>query len=126
VPVAFPSEDDPFLGGSPLEQDENNYTSSNVVIYRSPSHNTSRVRLPTSSESAGYSYPMRQTQSLEALARQKAAADKEARLKVIASILLNRVNVVGKPMRRRARIPGLDIPRTYVRSGLGRCISVAE
>jgi hypothetical protein len=34
--------------------------------------------------------------------------------------------VVGKPMRRRARIPGLDIPRTYVRSGLGRCISVAE
>jgi hypothetical protein len=47
-------------------------------------------------------------------------------LKVVASILLNRVNVVGKPMRRRPRVAGLDGPRTYVKSGLGRCVSVAE
>jgi len=128
VPVAFPSDDDLFLGElSSEEQDENYYYSPNVVIYRSP-NNQSRIRLPIQPrpESAGYSYPMRQVQSVEELARQRAAADKEARLRVIASILLNRVNVVGKPMRRKPRLPGLDEPKMYVKSGLGRCISVAE
>jgi len=129
VPVAFPPEDDPFGEGPSSIQDENNYTPSNTVIYRS-SNNVSRTRLPSQSysqsESAGHSYPLRQYQSVEMLTRQRAAADKEARLKVIASILLNRVNVVGKPMRRRPRSVGLDGPRTYVRSGLGTCISVAE
>lgn len=126
VPVAFPSENDSFLDGKFSEQDEN---SNNSVIYRSPNNNL-RTRLASQShsqsESAGYSYPLRQFQSVETLTRQRAAADKEARLKVIASILLNRVNVVGKPMRRRPRSVGLDGPRTYVRSGLGRCVSVAE
>jgi len=125
VPVAFPGDDNPFMGG----QDENDYVLSNDVIYRSPITQP-RVRLTSQSysqsESAGHSYPLRQFQSSDTLTRQRAAADKEARLKVIASILLNRVNVVGKPMRRRPRSVGLDGPRTYVRSGLGRCISVAE
>jgi len=126
VPVAFPAGDDPFVDGLSSEPDENNYVSSNLVIYRSP-NNHSRTRLPQSqSGSAGYSYPLHQYQSIETLTRQRAAADKEARLKVIASILLNRVNVVGKPMRRRPRCVGLDGPRTYIRSGLGTCISVAE
>jgi len=109
-------------------QDENDYVF-NDVIYRSP-NTQSRARLisqsSSQSESAGYSFPMRQFQSSDTLTQQRAATDKEARLKVIASILLNRVNVVGKPMRRRPRSVGLDGPRTYVRSGLGRCVSVAE
>lgn len=125
VPVAFPSDDNPFTEGKSAKQDENKYTSSNAVIYRS-SNTRSRVRLGSQSESAGHSYPMRQFQSTETLARERAAADKQARLKVVASILLNRVNVVGKPMRRRPRNVDLDGPRTYVRSGLGRCVSAAE
>jgi len=127
VPVAFPSEDDPFADGKSVEHDENNCVSSDVVIYVSPnSHSRTRLASQSQSESAGYAYPMRQFQSAELLARQRAAADKEARLKVVASILLNRVNVVGKPMRRRPRIDALDGPRAYVRSGLGMCISAAE
>jgi len=125
VPVAFPSDDNPFAEGKSAEQDENKYISSNTVIYRS-SNTRSRMRIGSQSESAGYSYPMRQSQPTETFAREKAAADKEARSKVVASILLNRVNVVGKPMRRRPRNVDLDGPRTYVRSGLGRCVSVAE
>jgi len=125
VPVAFPSDDNPFAEGKSAEQDENKYISSNAVIYRS-SNTRSRMRIGSQSESAGYSYPMRQSQPTETFAREKAAADKEARSKVVASILLNRVNVGGKPMRRRPRNVDLDGPRTYVRSGLGRCVSVAE
>jgi len=129
VPIAFPQGDDPFSGGKATGQDENYYLSSNTVIYRSQ-NSRSRLRLASvshsHSESAGYSYPLRQYQSIEQLAQQRAAANKEARLKVVASILLNRVNVVGKPMRRRPRNVDLDGPRTYVRSGLGRCVSAAE
>jgi len=127
VPVAFPSDDNPFAEGKSAEQDENKYISSNAVIYRS-SNTRSRMRLgsQSQSESAGYSYPLRQFQSTETFARERAAADKEARSKVVASILLNRVNVVGKPMRRRPRNVESDGPKTYVRSGLGRCVSAAE
>lgn len=133
VPVAFPPDDNPFTDRF---LDENQYISYNdAVIYKSQNpHTRSRISSPSSPssssytqpESAGYSYPLRQFQPSDSLIRQRAAADKEARLKVIASILLNRVNVVGKPMRRRPRSVGLDGPRTYVRSGLGRCVSVAE
>jgi len=128
VPVAFPPDDNPFTDKLSSQRDENQYVSYNDLIYKSPNPHT-RTRISQSyspSESAGYSYPMRQFQPSETLIRQRAAADKEARLKVIASILLNRVNVVGKPMRRRPRSVGLDGPRTYVRSGLGRCVSAAE
>jgi len=127
VPIAFPSDEDPFADGMYAEQDENRYVSSNAVIYRSQ-NSRSRVRLPSQSqsESAGYSYPMRQFQPAHIIAQQRAAADKQARLKVVASILLNRVNVVGKPMQRRPRNVGMDGPKTYVRSGLGRCVSAAE
>jgi len=125
VPIAFPSED-PFSDGHSL-QDEN-LMSSNAVIYKSTNYSGSRTRIAShaQSQSVGYSYPLHNFQSVDALARQRAAADKEARLKVIASILLNRVNVVGKPMRRRPRNLGMDGERAYVRSGLGRCITVAE
>jgi len=127
VPVAFPMDDNPFSDRIFTVQDENNFVSSNAIIYRSP-NSRSRVRLASvsQSESAGYSYPLRQFQPTEVLAQQRAAADKEARSKVVASILLNRVNLVGKPMRRRPRNVELDGPRTYVRSGLGRCVSAAE
>jgi len=128
VPVAFPADDDLFTDRKSGRQGEN-FVSSNAIIYRSP-NNRSRVRVASQSyshsESAGYSYPMREFQPVEVLAQQKAAADKEARLKVVASILLNRVNGSGKPMRRRPRIISLDGQKTYVRSGLGTCVGVAE
>ncbi|EGO22009.1 hypothetical protein SERLADRAFT_397647, partial [Serpula lacrymans var. lacrymans S7.9] len=49
--------------------------------------------------------------------------DRETRLKVVAGILLHRVHAVGKPMR---RLPNLEAPKTYKRSGLSSMISVDE
>lgn len=49
-----------------------------------------------------------------------ALKEREARSKIVAGILLNRVHAVGKPMRRRAS----DTPRPYVPSGLSTCISI--
>lgn len=72
------------------------------------------VSLPSSRSSSYYSpsYPPR-----------SAPSDKNARAKVVAGILLNRIYVVGKPMRRGASMaPGLE--KEYVKSGLSRVISV--
>jgi hypothetical protein len=50
-----------------------------------------------------------------------AAKEREARSKIVAGILLNRVHAVGKPMRRRS----MDAPpRPYVPSGLSTCIAI--
>jgi hypothetical protein len=48
--------------------------------------------------------------------------DKDARAKIVAGILLNRVHAVGKPMRRRPCLTGEK--REYVKSGLSRVVSV--
>jgi hypothetical protein len=118
APVAFPSEN-----SYPNHPSSQNHLSSNLVIYKSPNHARTHLASQSQSYAAGHSYPF---QPVDGLAEQRAAADKEARLRVVASILLNRVNLVGKPMRRRPRVVALDGPKTYVRSGLGRCVSVAE
>jgi hypothetical protein len=119
--------EDPFADAysSQLAHDENN-----IILYKSAEHTPAslpiRITIPSPSRfsSKQVTYPLRQSQEWDAqVAKQRAAADKEARLKVIASILLNRVNVVGKPMRRR---PGQGAGKEYVRSSLGRCVAVAE
>ncbi|KAG6816734.1 hypothetical protein H0H87_003434 [Tephrocybe sp. NHM501043] len=46
--------------------------------------------------------------------------DPNARSRLVAGILLNRVHAVGKPMRRRS----FDRPREYVKSGLSSVVSV--
>ncbi|KAG5634263.1 hypothetical protein H0H81_002665, partial [Sphagnurus paluster] len=46
--------------------------------------------------------------------------DRNARSRLVAGILLNRVHAVGKPMRRRCT----DGPREYVKSGLSRVVCV--
>lgn len=130
VPVAFPA-DDPFADRHSL-QDENSLlllsaAPPSVTHAHTPAaaHRPARARITACTQApapgGGFTYSF---QSVDALARQRqrAAADKEARLKVIASILLNRVNVVGKPMRRRM---AAEEGRPYVRSALGRCVSVA-
>jgi hypothetical protein len=123
APVAFPSENS-YPSNHSLQTHHS--SPSNLIIYKSPTPARTHLASQSQSRSAGHSYPF-QPQPMDGLAQQqRAAADKEARLRVVASILLNRVNVVGKPMRRRPRIIGLDEPKTYVRSGLGRCVSVAE
>jgi hypothetical protein len=48
--------------------------------------------------------------------------DREARSRLVAGILLNRVHAVGKPMRRRIGV-GAE-PRAYVKSGLSSVVSV--
>jgi len=48
--------------------------------------------------------------------------DPDAKSKLVAGILLNRVHAVGKPMRRRP-VVGSE-PKTYVRSGLSRVVNV--
>lgn len=116
--ITFPSEN-----SYPEQHPSQNRLSSSLIIYKSPNHSRTHLASQSQSRSAGHAYPF---QPVDKLAEQRAAADKEARLKVVASILLNRVNVVGKPMRRRPRVVGSDGQRTYVKSGLGRCISVAE
>jgi len=123
--------EDPFADSysSVLAQDENN-----IILYKSaepaPSPTPIRITIPSQNQnshsrfnSKQATYPLQYQEWEIQLAKKRAAADKEARLKVIASILLNRVNVVGKPMRRR---PGQSVGREYVRSGLGRCVAVAE
>ena len=124
--------DDPFGDSysSVLAQDENN-----VILYKSAGHALSpspiRIIIPTpnhhSSSRFNNSKQFHSPPELDGqLAKQRAAADKEARLKVIASILLNRVNVVGKPMRRRPGQQQGVVGKEYVRSSLGRCVAVAE
>ncbi|KAG5352997.1 hypothetical protein C0989_011281 [Termitomyces sp. Mn162] len=49
-----------------------------------------------------------------------APIDPNARSRLVAGILLNRVHAVGRPMRRRS----IDGPREYVKSGLSSVISV--
>ncbi|KAG6884131.1 hypothetical protein C0993_001081 [Termitomyces sp. T159_Od127] len=49
-----------------------------------------------------------------------APIDPNARSRLVAGILLNRVHAVGRPMRRRS----FDGPREYVKSGLSSVISV--
>ncbi|KAF8061808.1 hypothetical protein FPV67DRAFT_297157 [Lyophyllum atratum] len=47
--------------------------------------------------------------------------DRNARSRLVAGILLNRVHAVGRPMRRRS---GGEGPREYVKSGLSRVVAV--
>ncbi|KAF5349684.1 hypothetical protein D9756_008811 [Leucocoprinus leucothites] len=51
-----------------------------------------------------------------------AAKERDARSRIVAGILLNRVHAVGKPMRRRS--PSADQPKPYVPSGLSTCIAL--
>ena len=56
------------------------------------------------------------------MAKQRAAVNQEARSKVIGSILLKRVNVVGKPRMRLEQVAGKE----HVGSWVGRCVAIAE
>lgn len=125
--------EDPFTDSysSVLAQDENN-----IILYKSSGHTYThtpaplpiRIIIPSPNPNRFNSTnttSKQWAQEREQIAKQRAAADKEARLKVIASILLNRVNVVGKPMRRRPGVVGGG-GKEYVKSSLGRCVAVAE
>ncbi|KDQ59931.1 hypothetical protein JAAARDRAFT_33520 [Jaapia argillacea MUCL 33604] len=58
--------------------------------------------------------------------REQAEAERDARLKVIAGILLHRVHCHVKPMRRRVRVDpctGAGVQREYIRSGLSSMVT---
>jgi len=117
--IPFPSED-PFTDvhalGPTVDIDINTF-------YKVEPKTHARTHLASQSY---HSYTVRLPQGIhvsDALVRQKAAQDRETRLKVVAGILLNRVHAVGKPMR---RLPNLEAPKTYKRSGLSSMISVDE
>ncbi|KAF9011087.1 hypothetical protein BDQ17DRAFT_1345451 [Cyathus striatus] len=59
-------------------------------------------------------YTIQIPEAKQASAPQPVVKDKDARAKIVAGILLNRVHAVGKPMRRQE----------YVKSGLSRVVSV--
>jgi len=63
----------------------------------------------------------RSTHVVQPITVEPQSFDRDARSKLVAGILLHRVHAVGKPMRRR---PGDVYPRSYIRSGLSRMVSV--
>ncbi|KAG6825004.1 hypothetical protein H0H92_005107 [Tricholoma furcatifolium] len=83
------------------------------VLYRTPSKSynapTFTLRVPSTPPS-----PPPQPQP------QPKPFDPNARSRLVAGILLNRVHAVGKPMRRRS----FDGPKEYVKSGLSSVVSV--
>ncbi|EGN96460.1 hypothetical protein SERLA73DRAFT_186198 [Serpula lacrymans var. lacrymans S7.3] len=116
--IPFPSED-PFTDVHALSPTVDIDISH---LYRVDPKTHARTHLASQSY---HTYTVRLPQNIhsDALVQQKAAQDRETRLKVVAGILLHRVHAVGKPMR---RLPNLEAPKTYKRSGLSSMISVDE
>jgi hypothetical protein len=110
IPVLTPSPRIPVSGSR--------QTSQSPVLYRSPRMGSSRpAALHTQRETQMHSQPY--TIKLEP-APAPPILDRDARSRLVAGILLNRVHAVGKPMRgARCREP-----REYVKSGLSRVVSV--
>ena len=94
---------------SELAQDENNINQLNLP--------------PTCFSAKQTTYPLYHFQEWNVL-KQCAPANREVKLKVIASILLKRVDITGNPMGRRPG-QGTGSLKEYV-SSLGRCVAVAE
>jgi hypothetical protein len=82
------------------------------VTYSGPTAPARRVPVP---------YTIQIPEAKQAPAPQP-VKDKDARAKIVAGILLNRVHAVGKPMRRRPGFTGEK--KEYVKSGLSRVVSV--
>ncbi|EDR13649.1 uncharacterized protein LACBIDRAFT_292466 [Laccaria bicolor S238N-H82] len=91
-------------------------SSSHPLLYSTPSRPYT-IQIPP----AGPTEVIRATSSTSRF-YEFSAADKEAKAKLVAGILLNRVHAVGKPIRRRPSVG--EQPRAYVKSGLSRVVSV--
>jgi len=106
---------DPFADeNSPdiLSSKPSSTTISTPVIY----HTSPRYRL-ASLPSSSYTYTI--PAAAPDRSKSRSSADKEARAKLVAGILLNRAQV-GKPPRRRS----VGEPKTYIKSGLSSVVSV--
>ncbi|KAG6885440.1 hypothetical protein C0992_005139, partial [Termitomyces sp. T32_za158] len=99
------------------------------VLYRTPSRlvppslslpRTAPIAPPRSRAPLTLPPPPPTPAPAPAPAQRQAHVDPNARSRLVAGILLNRVHAIGRPMRRRS----LDGPREYVKSGLSSVISV--
>jgi len=130
--MAFPSED-PFddINVVPVPQLANPAISGGGEMLLFP--RTPRTRVASHSSPPNPIVRLPRTSSLDALVRQRtaqrvAAQDHEARLKVVAGMLLNRSNNFAGRCGRRSVPPcrGDGSPRTYRRSSLSTMISVDD
>lgn len=128
-----PFADEPLYTTSPSPPPSSSpFSAAHSVLYNTPAQTP-----PSSSHPLLYSTPSRPytiqippagpTEVIRATSSTSrfyefSAADKEAKAKLVAGILLNRVHAVGKPMRRRPSVG--EQPRAYVKSGLSRVVSV--
>ena len=127
-----PFADEPLYTSPSPPPSSQPFSATHSVLYNTPAHTP-----PSSSHPLLYSTPSRPytiqippagpTEVIRATSStsrfyELSAADKEAKAKLVAGILLNRVHAVGKPMRRRPSVD--DQPRAYVKSGLSRVVSV--
>ncbi|KAG6841216.1 hypothetical protein C0991_000662 [Blastosporella zonata] len=83
------------------------------VLYRTPRAGTTAPVTLSAPKSKSQGQPSFHIMSV--------AQDRDARSRVVAGMLLNRVHVAGKPMRRRSFGAG---PKVYVKSGLSNVISM--
>ncbi|KAF5387164.1 hypothetical protein D9615_002099 [Tricholomella constricta] len=94
---------------SSLQSTASTAAATDPVLYRTPR----TIHIPPAAAEVAPGPPPLQQQPQTQL-------DRNARSRLIAGILLNRVHAVGKPMRRRSG----DVPREYIKSGLSRVVCV--
>lgn len=130
--MTFPSED-PFddMNVVPVPQLANPAILGGGEMQLLP--RTQRTRVASHSPTTNHIVRLPRTSSLDALVRQRtaqrvAAQDHEARLKVVAGILLNRSNNFAGRCGRRSVPPcrGNGSPRTYRRSSLSTMINIDD
>jgi len=101
----------------PFSDDHRVFDPTRTVVYDSQQDLRTRNRVLPHSSVVRVQCPFG-----EVPAQVAAATDKDARSKLVAGILLNRVHASAKPIRRRSEAGGK--PKTYVRSGLSRTLCV--
>ncbi|KAG6817212.1 hypothetical protein H0H87_011570 [Tephrocybe sp. NHM501043] len=96
--------------------------SDEAVLYRTPRTTPASISASSVPQSQGVSsFTLRTPHQRQAQQQQQQQPfDPNARSRLVAGILLNRVHAVGRPMRRR----GFDQPREYVKSRLSSVVSV--
>ncbi|KAG6840458.1 hypothetical protein C0991_006594 [Blastosporella zonata] len=100
----------------PFSDDIDSLSTTDNVLYRTP--RTTPASLSASSAPASSSFTLHIPSHAQAQHQQQ--FDPNARSRLVAGILLNRVHAVGRPMRRRS----IDCPKEYVKSGLSSVVSV--
>ncbi|KAG6863835.1 hypothetical protein C0991_002795 [Blastosporella zonata] len=110
---------DPFSDDLDIYTSPSPITVSDPVLYRTPRSTPASISAPRSQSAP--TFTLRIPSQPPKRQQQQPGFDPNARSRLVAGILLNRVHAVGRPMRRRSFDDG---PREYVKSGLSSVVSV--